>query len=328
MYTSSLSCSEGEKRSALLVLVRHGETTANATNILQGQCDFPLTDKGISEAVALGRALKNKNWVHVVSSDLSRARDTAQIILSQRENDKDESDDDGIHLFSLTERLRESSFGLRDGLPIGTTIPEAIRIVAEQKGIPESELVDNSETHAQVVLRANHFLLDLVRMLDESDESPPAAAGLTPTTIAQQQRNVLCVAHGGFIRIFLTALVQNLPGHAPKIKNTGVSGILLKWEAGNSGSSLVCEASSDDMSRINCTPHLDGAAAVLSSGGGGAAAGGGGAEGEGGGSAAASTAASCATTTALTSSSSSNATNSSRPNNAADVIEDYFPWII
>ena len=59
----------------MLVLLRHGESTANAAGVLLGRTDAPLTDKGSRQAAALGPLLGSV--VRVVSSPLTRARDTA-----------------------------------------------------------------------------------------------------------------------------------------------------------------------------------------------------------------------------------------------------------
>jgi probable phosphoglycerate mutase len=59
----------------VLVLLRHGESTANAAGVLLGRTDAPLTDKGSRQAAALAPLLGSV--VRVVSSPLTRARDTA-----------------------------------------------------------------------------------------------------------------------------------------------------------------------------------------------------------------------------------------------------------
>ena len=88
-----------------LCLIRHGETTANRDGIMQGQSDFPLTDLGIHQANTVRAALKHINWNLAYSSDLTRAVDTARIILG---------DLDGIELRQRQE-IREHHFGFREG---------------------------------------------------------------------------------------------------------------------------------------------------------------------------------------------------------------------
>ncbi len=59
----------------MLVLVRHGESTANADGRLLGRSDVPLTARGERQAAAAARALGGIDAVR--SSPLRRARDTA-----------------------------------------------------------------------------------------------------------------------------------------------------------------------------------------------------------------------------------------------------------
>jgi broad specificity phosphatase PhoE len=59
----------------VLVLVRHGETEANAQRRLLGRAESPLTERGRAQAHALGRLLGPV--ARLVSSPLERARQTA-----------------------------------------------------------------------------------------------------------------------------------------------------------------------------------------------------------------------------------------------------------
>jgi broad specificity phosphatase PhoE len=63
-----------------LYFVRHGESEANAGGRFAGQTDSPLTALGRDQAEAVARALSGLRFDRVVSSDLSRARDTAVAI--------------------------------------------------------------------------------------------------------------------------------------------------------------------------------------------------------------------------------------------------------
>lgn len=64
----------------VLYLVRHGESEANAAGVFAGQSDSPLTARGREQAAAVAAALGGVAIDRVVSSDLSRARDTATAI--------------------------------------------------------------------------------------------------------------------------------------------------------------------------------------------------------------------------------------------------------
>jgi broad specificity phosphatase PhoE len=64
----------------LLLLVRHGETAWNRDRRWQGQHDLPLTAIGEAQAVATARRLMVEKPVALYSSDLVRARRTAEVI--------------------------------------------------------------------------------------------------------------------------------------------------------------------------------------------------------------------------------------------------------
>lgn len=66
------------------VFVRHGESAANASRVLSGWTDVPLTDRGRSQARRAGHLLAEHSPppLRVVSSDLQRAHETAQIAMS------------------------------------------------------------------------------------------------------------------------------------------------------------------------------------------------------------------------------------------------------
>ncbi len=60
-------------------LVRHGETAYAAARRYNGVTDAPLTEKGERVAALLRPVLSQVSWTTVLSSDLSRARQTAAL---------------------------------------------------------------------------------------------------------------------------------------------------------------------------------------------------------------------------------------------------------
>jgi probable phosphoglycerate mutase len=66
-----------------LIILRHGETEWNAESRYQGQLDSPLTAAGRAQAEALGGRLAGENVSALYSSDLGRARQTAEAIASR-----------------------------------------------------------------------------------------------------------------------------------------------------------------------------------------------------------------------------------------------------
>lgn len=63
-----------------IVLIRHGESTANVETRWQGQGNSPLTDRGRHQAETLARRLGPDPFDLVVASDLDRAVDTAHAL--------------------------------------------------------------------------------------------------------------------------------------------------------------------------------------------------------------------------------------------------------
>jgi len=66
-----------------IFIVRHGETEENRLGIMQGQLDTPLNAAGIEQAGLTAGILENVKFKMGYSSDLSRAVQTAEIILSK-----------------------------------------------------------------------------------------------------------------------------------------------------------------------------------------------------------------------------------------------------
>ena len=66
---------------AVVYVVRHGQSTWNARGILQGQrADVPLTELGRRQATAAAELLAGSDATAVLTSDLLRARSTAEPI--------------------------------------------------------------------------------------------------------------------------------------------------------------------------------------------------------------------------------------------------------
>jgi len=151
------------------VFLRHGESEANRVRCVTGQSDSPLTELGREQAATVGEALAGQPFQLAYCSDLSRARDTAQIVLSGRNVDLEE-----------TPLLAERDVGTFAG-----------RNLDELRDSGENHLLlgwhtrpPGGESMAEVALRVLPFLASL-----EPVEGP-----------------VLVVAHGGVLRIVVGAL--------------------------------------------------------------------------------------------------------------------------
>ena len=63
----------------MIFLIRHGETAGNAARIVQHR-DIPLSPRGVAQAERLARRLAREGVAHILSSDLARARETAEAL--------------------------------------------------------------------------------------------------------------------------------------------------------------------------------------------------------------------------------------------------------
>jgi broad specificity phosphatase PhoE len=68
-------CGDG---AAVLILVRHGESAANAAGLLSGRAPAPLTEHGRSQVTALSSELVGAS--RLITSPLGRARETAELL--------------------------------------------------------------------------------------------------------------------------------------------------------------------------------------------------------------------------------------------------------
>lgn len=83
-----------------IIAIRHGETAWNVDTRIQGHLDIPLNDTGLWQARQLARALADEPVAAIYTSDLQRARATAQAV----------ADTTGAPLTPEPD-LRERSFG-------------------------------------------------------------------------------------------------------------------------------------------------------------------------------------------------------------------------
>lgn len=87
-----------------IIAIRHGETAWNAGQRMQGHLDIPLNEQGLWQAAQLPGALADEAIAAVYSSDLARARRTAEAFALP------------LRLpLALSEGLRERCFGEFEG---------------------------------------------------------------------------------------------------------------------------------------------------------------------------------------------------------------------
>ena len=97
-------------------LVRHGQTAWNAAMRIQGRSDIPLNAIGRGQAVDAVGTLSAYDWDFLVSSPLSRAAETADLIAAGL----------GLTVAERIPSLVERDYGLAEGLGAGAAL-EALR---------------------------------------------------------------------------------------------------------------------------------------------------------------------------------------------------------
>src|SRR5947208_2162482 len=88
-----------------VLLLRHGQSTWNSDGRWQGLADHPLSELGMAQAATAVPLLKGYGFSSVYSSDLQRAKTTAEIIAGSL----------GIELV-VDEHLRERDVGHWTGM--------------------------------------------------------------------------------------------------------------------------------------------------------------------------------------------------------------------
>jgi broad specificity phosphatase PhoE len=160
-----------------LLLIRHGESTANASGIWQGQLEFPLSGEGRWQAHRLGRALTSRPFDAIYSSPLGRAFETAEIIAR-------ETNFSGAVV--ALEGLVERHGGILQG---HTWVEQEVRnpeLAKKFLGLPEEErwTLVGAETDEEVLARFEKAI---------SEIRARHASGA----------RIVVVSHGGVMRVFL-----------------------------------------------------------------------------------------------------------------------------
>ncbi len=151
-------------------LVRHGITEWNLLGIAQGSANVSLNETGKKQAMALGNRLATEEaWDLIVSSDLARAKETAEVI----------SEKLALPIRFFDERLREM-FG---GEIEGTTEEQRM----EKWGADWRQLDLGMESTADVGKRGVEALEHIAKEF--------------------QGKRVLVISHGGLIGITLRRLL-------------------------------------------------------------------------------------------------------------------------
>lgn len=167
-----------------LGLFRHGQTDWNINFLLQGVTDIPMNQTGIEQVKLAAKAIKAEDWDVVLTSPLSRARQTAEIIASQN----------GFPEIIVEELLIERSFGEAEGLS------------HEQWRAKYSNLdhIPGGESRSQLADRSKRLLENISQEL----------AG----------KRVLAISHGALIRTLISIASSNkLPRDGERLGNASLN---------------------------------------------------------------------------------------------------------
>lgn len=136
----------GSVLSRRVILWRHGRTAWNVAGRVQGQSDIPLDEVGQQQARDAAARLASLKPERIVSSDLSRAAETARAL----------GDLTGVAV-EHDQQLRELAFGVREGLTWRESwekYPEQMQAWSDG----DESRIDGAETHAQAGARFNTAL--------------------------------------------------------------------------------------------------------------------------------------------------------------------------
>lgn len=186
-----------EKKITRICFVRHGETNWNIEQRLQGQMDLALNATGEAQAVAVGRRFVGSTAAALYSSDLLRARQTAQPI------------SEALHLpIVLLQALRERHFGRCEGMTLKEISHQYVDDArAIQCHDPDHASPGGGESRRQHQVR----ILDCIEHL----------------VCEHEGQSIVVVTHGGALDVIYRRARQ-LPLEAPRdypIPNAGINWI-------------------------------------------------------------------------------------------------------
>lgn len=210
-----------------LLLIRHGETDWNAGGRFQGQLDIELNEEGRRQAQALAARLAPEPLDVVYTSDLARARDTAQHIIDRQRASGEQNALD----LRPDPRLRELNLGDWQGLTYAQIEAQDPERLAAWDADRVNYRLPGGESLRQVADRVR-AVLDDVRQGNGADDGP-------------ENQTIALVTHGLTLRILLCLLLSHpLSGYWQfSAYNTSVTEVLLR----DAGAVLV---------RLNDTHHL------------------------------------------------------------------------
>lgn len=136
-----------------ITIFRHGETNWNKKKLIQGTTNIPLNITGLGQAFQLAEQLKGKKIDLILSSDLSRAHQTARV--ATKHLDKNIP-------FVISPKLRELNFGEYEGKDVSSFNSLDILPILDDFEHPETFNVrfPKGESHGELLSRVLQCLED------------------------------------------------------------------------------------------------------------------------------------------------------------------------
>lgn len=159
------------------ILLRHGQTDWNIRKLYQGHADIPLNETGMEQILRAADLLKDTPIDVIYSSDLTRAKQTAEAVHRYHP----------LIPLILDSRMRERGFGEYEGKPYAKDLMNP-GIREEMAQNPLTFKFTGGESIADVSERAKEVLAEI------SEEYP--------------DKTVLLVSHGSFLTV-ISALINN-----------------------------------------------------------------------------------------------------------------------
>lgn len=219
--TTATSSTGAESDEVTIYLTRHGETMFNDLDKVQGWSDTPLTDEGEEVAVDLGQGLAKEEvtFQSVYSSDMKRAHDTADAVLSGLEQE-----DEQVHEM---EGLREAGSGQFEGESL-ETINEDQAKEAGYDSYEEYESEERKPNEDEWSWLANaHYYADQSGYAEGADKVQERMTDAIEKIAEKQSEegggNVLVVSHGMSINVMLAGMTDKYEGDS--LENASVTKI-------------------------------------------------------------------------------------------------------
>jgi 2,3-bisphosphoglycerate-dependent phosphoglycerate mutase len=164
-----------------LFVIRHAETSENSAGIIQGHLPGHLTEAGQQQAKELGQRLREHGpFDQIVSSDLQRARETAELMSKEMPPCP----------IVYDERLRERCYGQLDGQPLFRLKRMLVESKTDLRGLD----IPGGEDYGSFERR-------VVECFEELTSGAP-------------DRSIILITHAGVIGVILERM-PGIPGRNP-----------------------------------------------------------------------------------------------------------------